>query len=279
MVALVFNPGSNSLKAGIVCCHPGQRSASEGTALVEVIVESIGKQPKLSVYQRKKISSSESIAGDSFEEAGAEILNWLDSNSTTHDPQWRMDEVDCICVRVVHGGWKFTQPVEITSDVEREIKALSRWAPLHNQRSIEILPPLKRRFPKATIYAVFDTAFHSTIPLKASLYAIPFELTQKHNIRRYGFHGISHRYLMERYASIVDRSPSKLNLVTMHLESGCSVTAIARGESVDNTMGLTPLEGLMMGTRSGDVDPSPAAYLVQEEQRELASVMEMLERE
>jgi acetate kinase len=276
--ALVLNPGSNSLKAGIVRCRSDQRGAFEGAKLVELIVEGIGKQPNLSVYHGKKTSNSEPIKGGNFEEAAEQILNWLDRTSADHPSPWRMDEVDCLCVRVVHGGWKFAQPAEITPDVEREIEALSRWAPLHNRRSLEVLSPLKRQFPGVTIYAVFDTAFHSTIPLKAGLYAIPLELTEKHKIRRYGFHGISHRYLMERYAALAGTQPSELNLVTMHLESGCSVTAIARGKSVDNTMGLTPLEGLMMGTRSGDVDPSLAQYLVQVERQELASVMEILEK-
>ncbi len=140
-----------------------------------------------------------------------------------------------------------------------------------------ILRPLKREFPRLPIYAAFDTSFHSTIPVKAGLYAIPFELTQKHRIRRYGFHGISHRYLLERYATIVGKRPSDLNLVTMHLESGCSVTAIAQGRSVDNTMGLTPLEGLMMGTRSGDVDPALVAFLSREEQLATEDVIELLE--
>lgn len=279
MNILVLNPGSNSLKAGIVCCGSDQANASEGKKLVELMVEGIGKEPKLTLYRGKKPISSEPISAGSFEEAGASILRWLDSRSAAEESQWNMDKVDCICVRVVHGGWWFTEPAEITAEVENKIRALSRWAPLHNQRSIEILSPLKRRFPKTRFYAAFDTAFHSRIPFKASLYAIPFELTQKYKIRRYGFHGISHRYLMERYAALVAKPPSELNLITMHLESGCSVTAIAHGQSVDNTMGLTPLEGLMMGTRSGDVDPSLIPFLMQEEERELVKVMEMLEKE
>ena len=135
-------------------------------------------------------------------------------------------------VRVVHGGAGFTEPTEITADVEREISELRKWAPLHNQRSVEILQPLRRRFTEVPIFAVFDTAFHRTIPSAAGLYAIPFDLSEKYKIRRYGFHGISHRYLLERYAAIVNREPNELSLVTLHLESGCSVTAIANGRSV-----------------------------------------------
>lgn len=282
MNVLVLNPGSNSLKAGIVRCEPRQRSASEGAADVEVIVEGIGKEAKLSLYQGKKIASSEAIKGGSFSEVCASILEWLGENGSTQDPArdggWNLDEVDCVGVRVVHGGREFDQPTEITHEVEAEISKLAKWAPLHNLRSIEILPELRARFPQIPIMAVFDTSFHSTIPDTVGLYAIPWELSQKHGIRRYGFHGISHRYLLERYALLANKDIEELSIVTMHLESGCSVTAIAKGRSVDNTMGLTPLEGLMMGTRCGDIDPSIIPFLADHEHLEIAEVMELLEK-
>lgn len=179
---------------------------------------------------------------------------------------------------MVHGGPRFTHPVLLTAEVEREITNLSKWAPLHNKRSVEILSPIRRLFHDVPFYAVFDTAFHCTIPPEAAIYAIPFELSKKYRIRRYGFHGISHRYLMERYAAIVKKSPDRLKVITTHLESGCSVTAIANGRSIDNTMGLTPLEGLMMGTRSGDVDPSLIAFLSQCERIAVDDVMTLLEK-
>lgn len=278
MNILVFNPGSNSLKAGIVYCNTAARSASENTRLIEIIVEGIGKDPKLSVYQGKEIAHSEPIPAKDFEEAAASILNWFDSRAKVAELQWNLHQVGCVGIRVVHGGSYFTKPTEITSDVAETIQELAQWAPLHNQRSLEILPPLRRQFDNAPIYAVFDTAFHATIAPEAKLYPIPYELSMKHGIRRYGFHGISHRYLMDRYAVITNQTPDKLNLVTMHLESGCSVTAISMGRSVDNTMGLTPLEGLMMGTRSGDVDPSLVAFLAQKENLNLTEVMNILEK-
>ena len=278
MDVLVFNPGSNSLKAGIVRCSPAQPSASAATKLVEVIVEGIGKDPKLSLYHGKSVAHSEPLPARDFHEAAASILRWLDQGAATPSREWQMSQVGCVGIRVVHGGPRFNQPVEITAEVEREITNLAKWAPLHNPRSIEILPPIRDRFAGIPFYAVFDTSFHSTIPPTASLYAIPFQLSQKHSIRRYGFHGISHRYLLERYAAIVRKSPAELNLVTMHLESGCSVTAIAHGRSVDNTMGLTPLEGLMMGTRSGDVDPALLPFLVQAEHLKLSEIVTILEK-
>ncbi|MFZ0745432.1 MAG: acetate/propionate family kinase, partial [Terracidiphilus sp.] len=274
---LVFNPGSNSLKAGIVSCEGAQGSASTGIKLVEVIVEGIGKDPKLSVYRGKSIAHSEPIQARNFGETAAGILLWFDSAG--HGSSWPTKQVNCVGIRVVHGGSRFTRPVQITGKVEREISELAKWAPLHNPRSVEILAPIRRRFAGIPFYAVFDTAFHCTIPPVASLYAIPLELSRKHNIRRYGFHGISHRYLLERYAMIVQKKPEELNLVTMHLESGCSVTAIAKGKSVDNTMGLTPLEGVMMGTRSGDVDPSLIPFLAQMERMEIPEIMNVLEKQ
>jgi acetate kinase len=273
VLVLVVNPGSNSLKAGIVRCRPGQRSASEGTKLVEVIVEGIGKDPKLSLYRGKDIERSESIIASNFEQASRSILGWLESQSG-----WKLNDLDCAGVRVVHGGAQFKRPSPMTSKVEEQITELAKWAPLHNPRSIEVLPAIRQRLPRLETYAVFDTSFHSTIPDAAGLYPIPLELSQKHGIRRYGFHGISHRYLMERYATLVEKKPQALNLVTMHLESGCSATAIASGRSIDNTMGLTPLEGLMMGTRSGDVDPSLPAFLAYTSHQDLQEVMEVLEK-
>jgi acetate kinase len=275
---LVFNPGSNSLKAGVVSCKPEAQSASEALKAIEVIVEGIGKEPKLGVYRGKKIVDSEPIPADDFSQAAESILSWLDRRAEITGLNWRLKDTDCIGVRVVHGGSRFAATTLITPEVEKEIEALAKWAPLHNRRSVEILPSLRHGASKTPIYAAFDTAFHTTIPPKASLYAIPFDLSRKHGIYRYGFHGLSHRYLMERYAAIVKRRPQELNLVTMHLESGCSVTAISKGRSVDNTMGLTPLEGLMMGARSGDIDPALPGFLAKYEKLDLEEVMEILEK-
>jgi acetate kinase len=275
---LVLNPGSNSLKAGILDCQPQQATAADGVKLVEVIIEGIGNEPRLSVYEGKKQTGAEPIAAKNMEEAATELLRWLEARGG-ESGAWRQDDVHCVCVRVVHGGPNLTEPTEITAEVEKQIADLGKWAPLHNRSSLEILPPLRRRFPDVPLLAVFDTAFHSTIPDVAGLYAIPLEISRKHQIRRYGFHGISHRYMLERYATIAGKRPGELNLVTMHLESGCSVTAIARGRSVDNTMGLTPLEGLMMGTRSGDVDPSLLPFLVRANHLTLDEGLELLEKQ
>lgn len=274
---LVFNPGGNSLKAGIVRCHAAQETAADGEKLVEVICEGVGRDPKLSVYRGKKIANTEPIAAGNFGEATASILEWLAGRNNAPEPL--MNGIECACIRVVHGGARYAEPAEITNEVERDISDLSKWAPLHNRRSLEVLESLRERITGIPVFAVFDTAFHRTIGDVAGLYAIPLDLSRRHGIRRYGFHGISHRYMMERYAQIVRQLPTDLNLITLHLESGCSATAIANGRSIDTTMGLTPLEGLMMGTRSGDVDPALPAYLVRAERRDLTQVMDILEKQ
>jgi acetate kinase len=272
MNVLVINPGGNSLKAEVVSCDPAEKSASDAHYLKSVIVEGIGNEGKLSEYNGKAIAHSEPIEAPDYETAATNIFEWLQS----HLPS--ASDYQLVGIRVVHGGPRFSGSVQITPEVEREIVEFEKWAPLHNQRSVEILPAIRDRFPGVPVFAVFDTAFHRTIPDFAATYAIPYELSQKHRIRRYGFHGISHRYLMKRYACVTGRTPQSLNLVTMHLESGCSVTAIAQGQSVDNTMGLTPLEGLMMGTRSGDVDPALIPFLAQAEGIELDEVMKILNK-
>jgi acetate kinase len=184
--------------------------------------------------------------------------------------------MEIIAIRVVHGARDFDKPSLIDQHVTDRIVQFEKLAPLHNKSSIEVLKPIRRRFPDIPVYAVFDTTFHRTMPDQASMYAIPLDLAERNNIRRYGFHGISHRYLLERYAHLVGVNPKDCNIVSMHLESGCSVTAIEKGRSIDNTMRLTPLEGLMMGTRSGDVDPSIVDLLMREEHMTVEDVMKLL---
>jgi acetate kinase len=219
---------------------------------------------------------SEAIKAADYGDAVSSILKWCEANAG--DPGRGLRDLDCIGVRVVHGGMDFDSPALIDSRVEEKIIALEKLAPLHNKSSIEVLPPLRERFGQVPIYGVFDTAFHRTIPEHAALYAIPPELADKHQIRRYGFHGISHRYLLERYSFLAGKDPGECSVVSTHLESGCSVTAVHLGKSIDNSMGLTPLEGLMMGTRSGDVDPALIPFLMREEKMSVDEVMTLLNK-
>jgi acetate kinase len=273
MNVLVMNPGGNSLKVEIVSCSPTQQLASEGKKLVSLILEGIGKTPHLSILDGKNSSHTEPIQAKDYGEAATSIFRWLEKEK--HIP---LEDIHCVGVRVVHGGRSFTGATRVTSDVELEIRSFERLAPLHNKSSVELFEPIRSRLADVPLYAVFDTAFHHTIPDTASFYAIPTDLAGKHGIRRFGFHGTSHRYILERAAHLLGKPAKGVNLVTMHLESGCSITAIHQGRSVDNTMGFTPLEGLMMGTRSGDVDPSLIPFLIREEHMEMDDVMILLNK-
>ena len=271
MNVLVMNPGGNSLKVEIVSCCPTQQFASDGKKLISLILEGIGKTPCLSVLDGKHPSRTEPISAKDYGEAATSIFHYLDKEK-------HVEDIHCVGVRVVHGGRIFTQATKVTAEVERAIHSFERLAPLHNKSALQLFEPIRNRLGDVPLYAVFDTSFHRTIPDTASLYAIPTDLAEKHGIRRFGFHGTSHRYLLERAAHLLGKPPQEVNLVTLHLESGCSVTAICRGRSVDNTMGFTPLEGLMMGTRSGDVDPSLIPFLIREEHMEMDDVMTLLNK-
>jgi acetate kinase len=274
MNVLVMNPGGNSLKAEVISCSSTQQLASEGRKLVSVILEGIGKTPCLSVLQGKETVHTEPMEAKDYGEAAASMLCWLEE-----EKRIAPRDIQCVGVRVVHGGRRFTKAARITAEVEHEIFEFERLAPLHNKNSLELLGPIRRRLRDTPLYAVFDTAFHRTIPDVASLYAIPADVAEKHDIRRFGFHGTSHRYMLERAAQLLGKHPQELHLVTLHLENGCSATAIAKGKSVDNTMGFTPLEGLMMGTRSGDVDPALIPFLMREEQMKVDEVMTLLNKQ
>jgi acetate kinase len=273
MNVLVLNPGGNSLKLQVVSCSPDLRFASDGRNLTSLILDAIGKEPSLSILDGKKTIRQEPVQAANYEEAAEALLARLHADDAVPKR-----DIHCVGIRVVHGGEHFSQAVELTEEVEKEIKDLERLAPLHNKSSLELLGPLRRALPDTPLYAVFDTAFHRTIPEVASRYAIPVDLSDKHGIRRFGFHGTSHRYMLEKSARMLGRNPADLRLVTMHLESGCSVTAIEHGRSVDNTMGFTPLEGLMMGTRSGDVDPAIISFLMREEHMQVEEVLNLLNK-
>lgn len=166
--------------------------------------------------------------------------------------------------RVVHGGEAFKASVVITETVLEQIKACIPLAPLHNPANLLGIEFMKANFPKLPNVAVFDTAFHQTMPKEAFIYAIPYELYEKHNIRRYGFHGTSHAYVTQQAANLLNKPYEECAFVSAHLGNGCSACAVLNGKSIDTTMGLTPLEGLVMGTRSGDIDPGVLIFLEKE---------------
>ena len=163
--------------------------------------------------------------------------------------------------RVVHGGEEFTGSVIVDEKVIASIEKFADLAPLHNPPNLAGIRAVQRKIPDVPQVACFDTAFHSTIPKVAYMYALPYELYEKHHIRRYGFHGVSHRYVARRAAALMGREKYDINVITCHLGNGCSITAVKNGRSVDTSMGFTPLEGVPMGTRSGDLDPAILFYL------------------
>jgi acetate kinase len=181
--------------------------------------------------------------------------------------------------RVVHGGESFKDSVKIDAEVMRGIEECCELAPLHNPANLTGIRAAMQRFSDVPHVAVFDTAFHQTMPSRAFLYAVPYRLYEGLKVRRYGFHGTSHRFVAEQTATLLKRPPEELHLITAHLGNGCSACAVREGHSIDTTMGLTPLEGLVMGTRSGDVDPNLHDFLSRRIDCDLAGVTNILNRE
>ncbi len=190
-----------------------------------------------------------------------------------------LNDIAAVGHRVVHGGSRFAESALITPEVETAINQCVPLAPLHNPYNLGGIRACHQALPNAAHVAVFDTAFHQTMPDYAYMYALPYSFYEQYNIRRYGFHGTSHRYVSTQAAEILGRPLTSLKLITCHLGNGCSITAVDRGKSVDTSMGLTPLEGLMMGTRCGDIDPAIIFHLMEEGQMPADRINQTLNRE
>jgi acetate kinase len=251
MKILVINTGSSSIKYQLFDMDQDQVLAT-GT------VEKIGEPASIMTHQRR-------LADGQFQKTALEgrIANHQEgfqhNVSFLSDPKHRVvrdeSEIAAVGHRVVHGGEAFHAPVVIDEKVMAAIRENIPLAPLHNPANLTGIKLTKGIFPDIPQVAVFDTAFHQTIPKHSYLYAIPFELYEKHGVRKYGFHGTSHAYVAERAAEYLGNPLKELNLITIHLGNGASMAALQNGACVDTTMGMTPLSGLVMGTRSGDVDP------------------------
>lgn len=189
-----------------------------------------------------------------------------------------MSEIDAVGHRVVHGGERFTDSVLITSDVLRGIELCCEIAPLHNPPNLEGINACMEIMRDTPQVAVFDTAFHQTMPKVAYLYGLPYELYMKYRLRRYGFHGTSHKYVAQRAAELMGEHMNDLRIISCHLGNGASITAIKYGKSVDTSMGYTPLEGLIMGTRSGEIDPAIIPFLMEKENMTAAQIDDYLNR-
>ncbi|MBU1125621.1 MAG: acetate kinase, partial [Candidatus Omnitrophica bacterium] len=180
--------------------------------------------------------------------------------------------------RVVHGAQAFKKPVRVTNEVIRKIKQCAQIAPLHNPANLAGILACKKLLPGIPQVAVFDTAFHQTLPDYAYMYGIPYELYVKFGIRKYGFHGTSHAYVSDEAARILKRSRASLKIITCHLGNGCSIAAVEKGKSVDTSMGFTPLEGVMMGTRCGDIDPALVGYIMHKKRLDTQGIDNLLNK-
>ncbi|MFV1873701.1 MAG: acetate/propionate family kinase [Oleiphilus sp.] len=261
---LVINCGSSSLKFALYDTHFSSlfkplKLLTEGIAELKKQDEKSNYQAKISIIQGKdKHATNLALADNTHFHADSlnHILAQLNQLFALKDHLLGIGH------RVVHGGSVFNQSVLITDKVLAQIKQCIPLAPLHNPANILGIEVLKQHFPESPQAAVFDTAFHQSIPDYAYTYAIPKQWTEDYQIRRYGFHGTSHRYVTQQAASYLEKDINDVSLITAHLGNGASVAAIKNGQSVDTSMGLTPLEGLVMGTRSGDIDPGIFDYLV-----------------
>ena len=252
MKVLVINAGSSSVKYHLY-------NMPQAEVLAHGVVERIGeKSSKLSHFFNGKTHNVQTKIED-VGKAMELILETLVGRDVGVIQDF--SEISAVGHRVVHGGEEFTYSVNIDEKVIASIEKYADLAPLHNPPNLAGIQAVQRKLADAKQVACFDTAFHATIPKTAYMYALPYELYEQYGIRRYGFHGISHRYVARRAASIMGRGKYNINAVTCHLGNGCSITAVKQGRSIDTSMGFTPLEGVPMGTRSGDLDPAILFYL------------------
>ena len=272
MRVLAINCGSSTLKFRLLELEAS--GAGDERRLTGGIVKRIGGAPVLELEQSGAEADESPIEAADHAEATAGVLAWLDRRGLL-----AAGGMDAVGHRVVHGGDRFREPTVIDDEVLAEIDALSSLAPLHNRPALAAMRAVGHELGRSVpSVATFDTAFHRTLPDRAGRYAIEPELADRHRIRRYGFHGLAHRFMTERYAALAGRPVEDVTLVTLQLGNGCSAAAIEGGRSVDTSMGFTPLEGLMMGTRSGDVDPSLVGFLAQREGVAVAEAESRLNR-
>jgi acetate kinase len=258
---LVLNCGSSSVKAALVDPSTGERT-------VTALAERVGTSDVALRVKRGSDERTLSPDGDSSADVVGAILSALTEKE--------LGDVSGVGHRVVHGGRSFAASVPIDDDVLAALRELTDLAPLHLPANLAGIESAREQLPQMTHVAVFDTAFHQTMPPVAYRYAVPAEWYEQHHVRRYGFHGTSHRYVSARAAELLDRPLDSVAMVTLHLGNGCSAAAIRDGESVDTTMGLTPLEGLVMGTRSGDLDPGVLGYVADRLSMDLPALLEVL---
>ncbi|MEG0918448.1 MAG: acetate kinase [Anaerovoracaceae bacterium] len=270
MKILVINCGSSSLKYQVLDMN-GEILLAKG------LVERIGMDGSIITHEKigmDKIKNETPM--ETHKEAIGLVLEAVAHKD--HGVVKDMAEIGAVGHRVVHAGEKFAKSVLITDEVVKALEECIELAPLHNPPNLLGIAACKELMPKTPMVGVFDTAFHQTMPPESYIYALPYEYYEKHGIRRYGFHGTSHKYVAQRCADIMNVNLDDLKIITCHLGNGASVSAIKRGVCIDTSMGFTPLEGLVMGTRSGDIDPAIVTYIRQKEGLEQGVANEILNK-
>ena len=269
MNVLVINCGSSSLKFQLI------NSDSE-QVLAKGLCERIGIDGRLTYQPAGGEKEKSDLAMPTHTEAIQFVIDALTNEKTGVVKS--LDEIGAVGHRLVHGGEKFASSVVITDEVKKAVEECNDLAPLHNPANLIGVAACEKLMPGTPMVAVFDTAFHQTMPEKAYMYGLPYEYYEKYKVRRYGFHGTSHSFVSKRVAEIVGKPYNATKTIVCHLGNGASVSAVLNGESVDTSMGLTPLEGLVMGTRSGDIDPAIMEFIAKKENLDIAGIMNVLNK-
>ena len=269
MKILVINCGSSSLKFQLI------DSESE-EVICKGLCERIGIDGSQIVYTPQGKDKVTKVTPMPDHNRAIELV--IEALTNSEDGVVKLDEIGAVGHRIVHGGEKFTKSVVINEEVIKAIEEVSDLAPLHNPANLIGIRACQKAMPGVPMVAVFDTAFHQTMPEKAFLYGLPYSYYEKYGIRRYGFHGTSHSYVSERASKILGKDPKDLKLIVCHLGNGASISAVDGGKCIDTSMGLTPLEGLIMGTRTGDIDPSVVEFIMKKENSTVADVNTLLNK-
>ena len=271
MIVFVINCGSSSLKYQLI-------DMTKETVMAKGLVERIGMDGSILKHSPADKDTLEFTPAIPDHKVAIQLVidALIDEN---HGVIKKMSEINAVGHRVVHGGERFTDSMLITSDVIAGIEACCEIAPLHNPPNLHGIHACMELMPEVPQVAVFDTAFHQTMPKTAFLYGLPYEMYVKYGLRRYGFHGTSHRYVAQKAAEMMGEHMSDLRIITCHLGNGASLTAIKYGKSVDTSMGYTPLEGLIMGTRSGEIDPAIIPFLMEKENMDAQQIDNLLNRQ
>ena len=266
MNVFVLNCGSSSLKFQIIATDEDQIAKDTDQQLAKGLIERIASEAIITLQVGKQAPFKGAAPLRDHKAALAYIIKWMSAPETRIPGITSLSDIHAVGHRVVHGAERFKGSILIDDAVIGGLQDCIDLAPLHNPANLKGIFAARELFgPQMPQVAVFDTAFHSTMPEKAYLYAIPYQLYRRFKVRKYGFHGTSHRYVAFRYRKLTGKSRQDTNIITVHLGNGCSACAIKGGKSFDTTMGMTPLEGLMMGTRSGDIDPTVIDFLVHKE--------------